>query len=375
MDKMKRFIDCGVPTFTCNYRCHYCYVAQNFLFTQMVPEFKYPPEVIGAALTKKRLGGTCMFNICANGETLIPEKIIGYIKAILAEGHYVMVVTNGSLRRRFEQIAEFPIEYRKRLFFKISYHYLELKRTNGFDKFFANVKLIKEMGASFTLEITPSDELIPYIDEIKKVTMENAGAWPHITVARDESKPDYPLLTKLSREDYIKTWGVFNSKMFDFKISVFGEKRREYCYAGNWTFTLNLLTGTMKQCYKTNYFANIYKHLDKPLRFVNIGRGCKAPHCHNAHAFLCFGAIPELDTPYYAELRNRVCADGTEWLTPEMKAFMSNKLEEDNLALQPKSDIAINFVYNILYRFAMCGRNVLKKLNPSFKANERKAHK
>ena len=52
---MKRFIDCGVGTFACNLRCHYCYVAQNYLFTQKIPDFKYPAEVVGQSLSKERL--------------------------------------------------------------------------------------------------------------------------------------------------------------------------------------------------------------------------------------------------------------------------------------------------------------------------------
>ena len=162
MDKMKRFIDCGVGTFACNLRCHYCYVAQNFLFTQKVPTFKYPPALIGKALSKERLGGVCMFNICASGETLIPHEIVEYVRAILAQGHYVMIVTNGMLTKRIKEFTEFPEEYRKRLFFKVSFHYLELKRLNKFDLFFANIDLMREMKASFTIEVTPSDELIPY---------------------------------------------------------------------------------------------------------------------------------------------------------------------------------------------------------------------
>lgn len=95
---MKRFIDCGIGTYACNLRCHYCYVAQNFLFTQKVPNFKYSAEHVGRSLSKERLGGTCMFNICASGETLIPHDVVDYTKAILAQGHYVMIVTNGMLK-------------------------------------------------------------------------------------------------------------------------------------------------------------------------------------------------------------------------------------------------------------------------------------
>ena len=77
---------------------------------------KYPAEVVGQSLSKERLGGTCMFNICASGETLIPHEIVDYTKAILQQGHYVMIVTNGMLKKRFEEFAGFPEEYRKRLF-------------------------------------------------------------------------------------------------------------------------------------------------------------------------------------------------------------------------------------------------------------------
>ena len=73
------------------------------------------------------------------------------------------------------------------------------------------------MKASFTIEVTPSDELIPYIDEMKEVSLREFGALPHITVARDESKPDYPLLTKLSKDDYIKTWGGVRFKTVRFQ--------------------------------------------------------------------------------------------------------------------------------------------------------------
>lgn len=375
MDKIKRFIDCGLPSFTCNLRCTYCYVAQNFLFSQQIPQFKYPAEIVGKALSKERLGGTCMFNICASGETLLPKVTVDYTKAILEQGHYVMIVTNLLATKRLVEFSQFPKELRERLFFKVSFHYLELKEKNLFDKFFANIDMIKKMGASFTLEITPCDELIPHIDEIKEMSIFRVGALPHITVARDESKPDYPLLTKYSKEEYKNIWGVFDSMMFDYKMSVFGEKRKEYCYAGNWTATLNLMTGTLKQCYSTNYFTNIYKNIDKPIKFVNMGHGCKAPHCHNAHAFLTFGSIPSLEAPFYAELRNRICVDGTEWLNEKMKSFMYTKLVDSNEETQPKGDVYLNKVYNIAHNTWLLCRNIKKKINPSFKSYEQRKTK
>ena len=112
------------------------------------------------------------------------------------------------------------------------------------------------------------------------------------------------------------------------------------------------------------------KYSSKIIRYVNIGHGCKAPHCHNAHAFLCFGAIPELETPYYYELRNRVCKDGSEWLQPEMKAFMSCKLNEINKESHQKIDVMINWIYSYIYTSPIWARRILKKINKRYKSNE-----
>jgi len=54
------------------------------------------------------------------------------------------------------------------------------------------------------------------------------------------------------------------------------------------------------------------------------------PHCYNAHSFLTFGDIVDIETPTYATMRNRVCEDGTEWLTPTYKEIFSQKLVDSN---------------------------------------------
>lgn len=147
MDKLKRFIDCYIPTETCNFRCSYCYIAQQRKFNNKLAKFNYPPEIIKKALSIKRLGGICLFNLCAGGETLLSEEVISAIKALLEEGHYVMVVTNGSLSKRFDEIAQFDPKLLKRLFFKFSFHYLELVRLNLMEQYFNNVKKCKKLDA------------------------------------------------------------------------------------------------------------------------------------------------------------------------------------------------------------------------------------
>ncbi|MDR0486485.1 MAG: radical SAM protein [Elusimicrobiota bacterium] len=343
MDRIKRFIDCFVPVSTCNLRCHYCYVTQSGEADNKLPEFHYSAKHIAQALSKQRLGGICCMNFCGAGETLLPPEMPDIIKELLLEGHYIMTVTNGTAKSRFDEITTFPKDILERLFFKFSFQYLELKRLNIFEEFFGNIEKVKKAGCSFSVELTPCDEEIPYIEDIKKLCLENTGALCHITVARDNTKYELPILTNLPKEEYKKVWGQFNSEMFDYKISVFGLKQTDFCYAGDWTCVLNIADGVLMQCYKGKKLQNIYSNLDSPINFEPIGKHCLESHCYNAHAFLTFGAIPTADknTPSYADMRNRSCRDGGQWLTPKMKKFMSGKLQQSNRQLK-KFDIYKN---------------------------------
>lgn len=331
MDKIKRFIDIYVPVTTCTLRCHYCYITQHRLFDGPLPKFNFSPQHVRKALAKDRLGGPCLLNLCGGGETLLAPQIVDYIRELLEEGHYVMVVTNATVSKRFEELAKLPKELLSHLFFKFSYHYLELKKRNLLDRFFANVCLMRDLGASFTLEATPNDELIPYIEEMQQAAISHVGAVNHVTVGRDERVAGaLPILTNMSREDYQKTWSVFHSEFFDYKMSIFGQKRKEFCYAGAWSLYLNLATGNAQQCYCSRFSQNIFKNLNKPIIWRPVGNGCREVHCYNGHAFLVLGLIPELPAPTYGEIRNRACTDGSEWLQPAMKSFMSTKLFETN---------------------------------------------
>ena len=331
MDKIKRYIECHVPVTTCTLRCSYCYITQHRLFEGPLPAFRYSPEHVRKALSKERLGGPCLINLCGAGETLLAKEVVEYARAFLEEGHYVMIVTNGTISKRFDDIASFPAHLNKHLFFKFSYHYLEFQKRGLFDVFFNNIRKVRDAGCSFTLELTPSDDAIPYIDEIKQRAIAELGAPNHVTIARDErTKNRLPMLTQLSRQDYIDTWKTFNSALFDYKLTIFGHKRREFCYAGDWSFCVNLATGKMKQCYRTYYRADIFRDISRPIPFRAIGNCCKEQHCYNGHSLIVLGDIPSQSTPTYAQLRNRQSLDGSEWLRPEMKSFMSTRLKESN---------------------------------------------
>lgn len=334
--KMKRFIECILPTTACNMECEYCYITQNRDRKVKKVDLSLCVEKIGGALSQERMGGVCMVNICAAGETLIPKEIISILRDILADGHYVMLVTNGTLAKRFKECCDFPEEYRKRLFFKISFHYLELKKQDKLDLFFSNIQMVQRAGISFTVEITPGDGYIPYIPEIKKICVERLGVLPHVTVSRDERYKGYPFLSKLSRNEFVKVWGEFDSELFRFKESIFGVRRKEFCYAGQWGFVLNLQTGEYRQCYKARRLGNLYKDVAEPLYLCPVGNNCPEGHCYNGHAFLGFGLIPELETPDYADMRNRILPDGTRWLSEPMERFMRCRLKDANKQYTPR---------------------------------------
>lgn len=333
MDKIKKFIDVFVPVYICNFKCDYCYISTWESFKQRNATAKIPfsAKKIREGLSIKRWGGPLMLNFCAAGETLLCNELLDIIKELLEEGHYCMIVTNGSVSKKFDELCKLPLELRERLFIKFSLHYLELKKLKLVDAFFENVKKMHENGISYTVELTPSDIYIPYIDEIKEVCLERIGAYPHITVCREENGK-VPIMSKLSREVYIKTWSTFNSELFNFKMEIFNVKRKEFCYAGAWSYSLSLLTGDLQQCYRGKTLQNIFEDTESPIKEEPIGCHCIDAHCWNGHAFLAFGDIVELETPTFESERNRKTKNGP-WITSKMSHFMKTKLFDSNRVL------------------------------------------
>jgi len=283
---MKKFFDVYISIESCNLRCDYCYITQQRLFNNASVDFRYSAQHIGKALSQERLGGVCHFNFCGGGETLIPKEIIPITREILQQGHYIFIVTNGTMFNRFEEFIEFPTSLKDRLGFKMSFHYLELKRLNIMQKWFDNINKLRNAGISFSVEVTPTDELIPYIDDIKKVCLENIGALPHITVTRDNTKADLPILTKMAYNEYGKLWGDgFDTPMHRFKMKTFNIKREEFCYVGLWSGYINMGNGNMQQCYTSYKSQNIFENIEKPIEFISVGRNCNQAHCYNSKGF------------------------------------------------------------------------------------------
>lgn len=325
---IKRFITCHVPVSACNFQCHYCYISQLKLNDKKIIPFCMPAKELAKKLSPERLGGYCYFNLCGNGETTLHPELCDFVSELTAQGHFVDIITNGTITQKFEELIDrLTPEQQNHFFVKFSFHYLELMRTNKMQSFIDNVNRIRKSEISYSIEITPNDELVPYIEDIKELSIREFGALPHFTVARNEATKDIILLTKYTREEYKNIWSQFNSDLFDFKFSIFNQKRTEFCYAGDWSLEIDLASGIYKQCYCGEVLGNLKNNA--PIHFKAIGK-CLEPHCFNGHAFLAFGDIPELKTPTYCMERDRVMDNGEHWLKEECQEFFSSKLKDNN---------------------------------------------
>ena len=54
-------------------------------------------------------------------------------------------------------------------------------------------------------------------------------------------------MTQMTQQEYVEIGKGFVSPLFDFTTHNFNVKRKEFCYAGSWAYTLNLKTGVLKR--------------------------------------------------------------------------------------------------------------------------------
>ena len=344
----------------CNFRCSYCYLAQRERYYEGIqPEMKYTPEQVAKALTVERIGGKAYMNFCADGETLLTKDIDQYIYALVKEGHYAEIVTNMTVTPVIDKILSWDAELLKQIEFKCSFHYLELKEKGLLEKFAENVNKVWRAGASANIEITPSDELVPYIEEVKNFSMKHFGALPQLSIARNDRTKEIAYLTSMPMDNYDKIWSQFDSDFWKFKKTIFGKKQTAYCYAGMWSYYVDLTTGIAFQCYCGRIIGNLFEDPTKPLPNAPIGH-CRIAHCYNGHMLLTLGLIPKEIQTRYGDIRDRTKIDGTHWLQPQLKAFFNTRCFENNEQLSPFGKFKNNCADIICRTFQKAGRFVGK---------------
>lgn len=381
--RIHKFVELLVHgTTACNFHCEYCYVWRKKEFTYETETSEYTAREIRNALSQKKLGGPCHINACALGETLLSKDIVELAYELLEEGHYLSIITNGTITAKIDAILQFPQELLERMFFKLSFHYAELKRTNLMDCFWENVDKIKNSPCSYSLEITPCDTLIKDINNVKKMFIERAGsAMPHITFTRDGNKEGLDLLSELSLVEYKDTWKVFESDLFDLKCGLYKRRICENCYAGNWSYRVNVVNGNLQSCYQQELNGTIFEADQKTLPILTVGQGCRLDYCFNNHAFLAWGDAPEINCLSYLKVRDRMSNDSVHWVKDSYAAAMNQKLYDNNFAYLDKwSDYEKLFTPNrkpafILFNspdytnlgdhaIALAERNMFKRIFP-----------
>ena len=333
-----RFINTTVPTDGCNLHCEYCYVEQRgdgewLKIEERKNPFQYSIEHMLQALTLERMGGVCMFNIAGSGETLLCPGIVQISEGLLRHGHYVAIITNLTIRKRVEEFCAFPKEYKDRLFFKVSFHYAELKKRNMLNIFADNVLTLKNNNISFCVEIVASDYILEYLDEIKEFSMERFGALPHVLTGREEKtdrKTFKRISSRLSPAEYERVWKSFDSGLFNYQQRAYEVPHREFCYAGDYTGILMLDSGQFGPCPGTKKVTNLFENIDEPIMFAPMGGACPFPACFCGFFLHVLAGVSRDYDPgvMFHAFRDRKCKDGSSWLTPSIFEAFSHRCSE-----------------------------------------------
>jgi MoaA/NifB/PqqE/SkfB family radical SAM enzyme len=349
-DKYKIFIECSVPGTACNFRCSYCYVSQlNDLTNRTIAKYEYPPNIVGKALSQERIGGCAYINVCGEGETLLSKQLPEYIKEMLLQGHYVNIYTNGTIDSAFEEFDKFPAEFLTRLSFSFSLHWIELLRTNLLKNFFNNFNKMKNSGCSMVCNMVLDDSYLPCVEQIKESCLDNIGAYPQISFPKKANKNgNYTAFCK-DREATEKIGDSFNSPYFDFTKKYFDYDRKFFCYAGAWSFCLNLETGNITKCYEHAIKQNIFQDIYKKIKYEAVGNYC-CSKCCGGGLLLPQGLAPELNVCSYIELKDRPKAN---WYTKKFINFLSQQLRANNKEYSSMQKKYINIIHpisNFYYR-------------------------
>lgn len=335
-----RFINTNIPTVGCNLRCEYCYIRQHdeeelLHINNTKKLFRYSVEHMLNALSVERMGGICMFNISGTGETLLNPKIFDIVYGLVKQGHFVALISNCTITSIIEKFGDMPEEYRQRLFFKASFHYKELKKRKLLETYARNIQYMKKHQIAFSVEIVSNDDVLNELDELKTFCMENFGALPHVLAGRDETvRNEFPKYeTKLSEKEFRKIWSEFDSDLFVYQDSDYIiPHNNEFCYAGVYTGSLDLGTGDFAPCPGSRKITNFFEDIERPVMFAPAA-SCPHPYCFCGFFLHVLAGVSREeyhpDVKFY-QFRDRVCKDGSTWLTPSIKEVFSHRCAENH---------------------------------------------
>ena len=352
MDRITHFFECLLPISICNLECEYCYLTQQNRKNMKNVKFDYSVEHMVKALSKERVSGVCYLSLCGTGETCLQDGLTELVLGLLKEGHYINITTNGTISSVLHNLTLFDDRLRDKIQVAFSLHYLELKKRNMLNLFFQNVNKVKNAGISIVVQLNLYDGYIEYLDEIKAICLKEIGALPQIALTRMEEQHRFRIMSDMSEKEYYALGKEFKSPLFDVTVKNFNVKRREFCYAGDWSATINLKNGIMDACYGAGHTQNIFEKIDKPIKFEAIGHGCPSKYCVNSSHFMSLGVIPHANIPSYVELRDRREAN---WYNTKMREFLSQKFNDS------KSE------YGMIKKMQVDFKNIIRKTSKILK--------
>ena len=323
---MTKYLGINISENTCNLDCTYCYLQANPYrrFSNLRMKNPHIARFIRWRLSKDVLGGSCLIGITGSGETFFAEGLEEVCVELLKEGHYLHIVTNGILTTKIERLIKKAGKYSKNIIFKLSFHYMELIKRGIIGQFVSTVELIKNSPASYTIELMPHDELVPYIDDVIKFSREHFDALPQLTIAR-KSDTDSKLLTNMTFSEYKQTYDIFDSEMFETRMRLYPQKGKN-CKAGEKSLFIDLYTGHINRCLFHEEIGNLYYDGIDNLHIPPVGNLCGLGYCFNCHVYATLGVVPNKDVPTYATIRDRKMSNGKHWIKEDMRRFLDIKL-------------------------------------------------
>lgn len=287
MEKVKRFINMTIHTQGCNLNCDYCYLRYyKYKNEKEIRALRYPLETVLKACSVQRLG-VCHIIIIGDGETLLPVDITDIVCGLIENGHYVTIITNGTITERIKEIVEKLKDKNmvSHLEFSLSLHYLELKRLGLLSVFAENVRYLKENHVSVRLNFILGPSVLGMADEVKAYCRERLGMKTSVGIARKDVNGSNELLADCPEEEYFKIGDSFESYLFEqqkqrYKQRCYINEEKKFCYAGKWSFCLDLTIGLYSQCAGIDRLEyNFFERLEEPLVLEPVGKTCKMPYC------------------------------------------------------------------------------------------------
>lgn len=311
-DKLMHFA-CGLGSSVCNMGCSYCYVDFADPKLKHNSYFSHSIEFILKALSPERLGSCAYFSMCSDGETMLKPGIIELTYGLLMQGHYVGLITNGTVTEKVKRLIEFPEELRSRLLVQNSMHFDELKKKNLLDVYFDNINSLRRSGISVNATMPGSDEDIENIPEIKELCMSRIGFLPMISPIRGErwggEYEGFPLGSKYTWEEYVEIWKDFDSPSIKCRKHTLNHID-EICFAGMHSGYINIQTGDLLTCVPGKKIANIYKDITQEIPFLEEPNFCPFGFCSHNGYFLSGREINGAVLPTLYEFHNRYDKEG-----------------------------------------------------------------